>query len=119
MPKEKFIVIKPYWYEGEWVFDDAKTGVQREPFITGITEMITLVVRGIPNARAGVRLICCEQPLPGARHTLTWVRAEAGGTGGNYYRLDNLPVEGWMSPAMYRYFDHTPAVLNVRADPLD
>src|SRR5438874_385621 len=30
------LVIFPYKYEGTWVFDDARVGLFREPFIAGI-----------------------------------------------------------------------------------
>ena len=33
-------VIQPYWAKGTWVFDDKATGLQQEPFVHGIPEMI-------------------------------------------------------------------------------
>ena len=34
------LVIFPYRYEGTWVFDDERVGLEREPFVSGIPEMI-------------------------------------------------------------------------------
>src|SRR5438128_440849 len=34
------MIIKPYWYERTWVFDDPATGLVREPFVAGVPEMI-------------------------------------------------------------------------------
>ena len=47
------MVISPYWYQGTWVFDDPKVGLEREPFVVGVPEMIDHLVRDIPNARDG------------------------------------------------------------------
>jgi hypothetical protein len=51
------LVIKPYWWEGTWVFDDPDVGLTRGPFVAGIPEMIDLLVRDIPDARRG-----CSSP---------------------------------------------------------
>ena len=59
------MVIKPYWYEGTWVFDDESVGLNREPFVFGIPEMINDLVSGIPLARSGFRLIFSSAPFPG------------------------------------------------------
>src|SRR5262249_54850645 len=54
--------------------------------------------------------------FPGFQQKLTWVRAESGG---NRYRMDNPKMEGWLCPAMFRYFDKAPKQLYVRADSLE
>ncbi len=36
-------IILPYRYEGMWVFDDPRVGLVREPFVSGIPEMIDLL----------------------------------------------------------------------------
>jgi hypothetical protein len=52
-------VIAPYWLESAetWVFDDERVGLVQEPFVSGVPEMIGDLVRDIPNARAGFRLL--------------------------------------------------------------
>ncbi|HEY2585490.1 MAG TPA: DUF6717 family protein [Tepidisphaeraceae bacterium] len=107
-------VISPYWYNGTWVFDDSRTGLQREPFVAGAPEVIDYLARTIPEARAGIRLTFSAEPFPGYQETLIWVRAESGG---NLYKLASRPMEGWLCPAMFRYFDKTPKELFVRVDP--
>lgn len=108
-------VISPYWYQGTWVFDDPATGIAREPFVAGVPEMINYFVRDIPSAKGGFRLTFSAKPFPDSQQKLDWVRAEAGG---NYYRLANPSMEGWLCPAMFRYFDEAPKTLYVRADPI-
>ena len=51
MPRANtIIVIRPYWYSNTWVFDDPATGLEQEPFVAGVPEMIDRLVQNIPNA---------------------------------------------------------------------
>jgi hypothetical protein len=38
--------------------------------------------------------------------------------GGNWYRSEEMQMEGWLGPALLRYFDDAPAELYVRAEAL-
>src|SRR5438067_9570335 len=91
------VVIAPYWYKGTWVFDDPAVGLTREPFVAGVPEMIDRLVKDIPDAKRGFRLLFSAHPFPGHQKKLTWVR---GDSQGNYYRLDDPPMEGWICPAL-------------------
>ena len=108
------MVISPYWYEGTWVFDDETTGLQREPFVAGVPEMVDELVRDIPDARRGFRLTFSDQSFPGAQAEGSWVREEMGG---NWYKTDLTDTEGWLCPALFKYFDRAPQKIYVRADP--
>ena len=110
-------VIAPYWLDSArtWVFDDDRVGLFQEPFVSGIPEMIDNEVRDIPNARAGFRLRFSVEPFPGFQRKLTWTREEMGG---QWYAADEPPMEGWLCPALLRYFDRAPAALYVKAEPL-
>ena len=109
----QILVIKPYVYFGTWVFDDPATGLVQEPFVSGIPEMIDDLVADIPNARQGFRLLFSAAPFPGFQRKLTWVRTEFEG---NWYRMEQPPMEGWLCPAMFRYFPVAPAELYVKAE---
>ena len=37
--------------------------------------------------------------------------------GGNYYQLDDPPMEGWICPALFKYYERPPPELYVKADP--
>jgi hypothetical protein len=37
--------------------------------------------------------------------------------GGNWYRADVPPSEGWLCPALFRYFETAPQEIYVRAEP--
>ncbi len=106
-------VIAPYWHAGTWVFDDPDTGLTREPFVMGIPEMMNDLVKEIPNAGDGFRLLFSPAPFPGYQRRLEWVREEMGG---NWYRADEPPMEGWLCPALFRYFDQALRELYVKAE---
>jgi hypothetical protein len=107
-------VISPYFFHGTWVFDDERVGLSQEPFVSGIPTMIDDLVKEIPDARRGFRLFFSTAPFPGHQRKLTHVREEMGG---NWYRADAPDVEGWLCPALFRYFDAAPQEIYVRAEP--
>lgn len=104
-----------------WVFDDERTGLHREPFVMGITDMITRVVtaRGIKDANDGFTLAFAADPFEGHDASLEWQRSEQGG--GDWYAGDILgeAMEGWLCPALLLYFRTPPRRLYVRCDPLE
>jgi hypothetical protein len=107
------MIIAPYKYQGTWVFDDPAVGLSREPFISGIDTMIDKAVANIPNAEQGFRAIFSVGPFPGAQFKLEWRREEAGG---NWYYSDEFKTEGWLCPALLRYFPEPPREIYVKVD---
>jgi hypothetical protein len=107
-------VISPYRYEGMWVFDDPEVGLSKEPFIAGIDTMIDKVVAGIPDAAKGFRAVFSAAPFPGADFKLEWRREESGG---NWYYSDQFKMEGWLCPALLKYFPRAPREIYVKVDP--
>jgi hypothetical protein len=114
LPANALMVLVPYRHAGTWVFDDPRAGLVREPFVAGVPEMIDVLVAGIPGATNGFRLLFSAQPFPGYQKKLTWLR---GDMGGNYYKMDSPPMEGWLCPAMFRYYQNAPKELYVKAEP--
>jgi hypothetical protein len=112
-PTNAIMVIAPYWSNGTWVFDDPAVGLRREPFVAGVPEMIDVLVKDIPDSKEGFRLLFSANPFPGYQKKLTWQR---GDSGGNYYQLDEPPIEGWICPAMFRYYKRPPPALYVKAE---
>jgi hypothetical protein len=112
-PANALMIIAPYKHAGTWVFDDDRMGLVREPFVAGVPEMIDVLVKDIPNAANGFRLLFSAQPFPGHQKKLTWVR---GDSVGNYYRLDEPPMEGWLCPAMFRYYPKPPPEIYTKAE---
>ncbi len=108
------MVIAPYRHNGMWVFDDAAVGLSREPFIAGIDKMIDKLVADIPNADRGWKAIFSASPFPGHEVKLEWRREESGG---NWYYSEKYQMEGWLCPALFKYFDKAPREIYVRAEP--
>jgi hypothetical protein len=106
------MVIFPYQHEGTWVFDDASVDLIKEPFVFGIPEMIDDLVSGIPNAAKGFKLIFSKNPFPRYQRKMTWVREECEG---NWYTF-NGKDEGWLCPALFKYFDLAPQEIYVKAE---
>ena len=99
------MTIYPYKYQGVWVFDDDIVGLIREPFVSGADDIIDKMTLDYPNAEQGFCLIFSQIPFPGHQLELTWSREEAGG---NWYYSKMLDMEGWLCPALFKYFDSTP-----------
>jgi hypothetical protein len=113
--KNAIRVIAPYWGNDTWVFDDPEVKLEREPFVAGVPEMIDKLVAGIPNARSGFRLLFSEFRFPGHQAEFRWVRAEGDG---NWYALADGSAEGWLCPALFRYFENAPRQIFVKAEPM-
>jgi len=111
----QLLVIAPYWLDSvkTWVFDDEAVGLVQEPFVSGVPEMIDELVADIPAAREGFRLLFSAAPFPGYHRKLTRVREECGGW---WYSVAEPEAEGWLCPALFRYFDEPPAEIYVKAE---
>ena len=109
------MVIEPYWASGTWVFDDPAAGLTREPFVSGVPEMIERLVTDIPDARKGFRLLFSATPFPGYQAKFKRMRSEMGGT---WYAHENPPMEGWLCLALFKYFESAPAEIYAKAEPL-
>lgn len=109
------MVLAPYYYQGSWVFDDPSVGLKREPFVAGAPEIIDELTKDIPNAKDGFRLLFSANEFPGYQKQLTWLH---GGKSGNYYQLDDPPMEGWLCPALFKYYTDPPPKIFVKAEPL-
>jgi hypothetical protein len=114
-PKNAIMVLAPYKFAGTWVFDDEATGLVKEAFVAGIDKMIDELTRDIPNAAAGFRLLFSATPFPDHQITLEWRREEMGG---NWYFAPKLGYEGWLCPALFKYFPAAPAKLYAKAEPI-
>jgi hypothetical protein len=99
------ISIHPYKHKGLWVFDDPTAGLVQEPFVSGADEIIERMVQGISGAQSGFTLLFSAAPFPGHQSTFGWRRSDMGG---NWYYSADLGIEGWLCPALFRYFEVAP-----------
>ena len=106
--------IYPYKSEGFWVFDDDRVGLVQEPFISGADVIIDRFVEGIPGAEDGFRLVFSRYEFPGHDAKFTWIREDGSG---NWYRHDDSDMEGWLCPALLKYFDAPPKEIYAKFEP--
>lgn len=107
-------IIQPYWYLDMWVFDDPRVGLLAEPFVGGADTMIDQITAGFADARQGFVMIFSGRPFPNHQYRLEWRRQESSG---NVYYSPDLNQEGWLCPALLRYFDERPAEIFVQVKP--
>ncbi len=107
------LVIAPYKHAGTWVFDDPGRGLKQEPFVAGIPQMIDKLVAGISNADQGFRLTFAAQEFPGYTHKLEWKRQDISG---NWYYSPQFDAEGWLCPALLKFFKAAPPEIYVKAE---
>ncbi len=106
-------IISPYRYGGTWVFDDPGAGLVREPFVAGIPQLIDKLVEDIPDADKGFRLLFSSKPFPGHTTKLIWRREQDGG---NWYYSEEFDSEGWLCPALFKYFKKAPKKIYIKAE---
>lgn len=107
-------VIAPYKHLNTWVFDDLRVGLSQEPFVSGADRMIDRIVADIPEAGRGFLMMFSASEFPGHQIRLDWRRMEGGG---NWYFSSQLNMEGWLCPALLKYFDEAPQQLYVLVKP--
>lgn len=97
-----------------WVFDDPNTELVKEPFVSGIDTMITELVKKLKltSPEKGFTLIFSAKPFPGYQIELNWKRQEHGG---NWYYCVEQQIEGWLCPALFRYFHKAPKKIYAQA----
>ena len=103
--------IAPYKSQGFWVFDDPQVGLSREPFVSGADRIIDVLTESIPDAGNGFKLVFSPQSFPGALARFVRVREEHGG---NWYQWPEREMEGWLCPALFKYFPEAPPELFVQ-----
>jgi hypothetical protein len=117
MHQTQIKVIKPYMWEGIWVFDDPAVGLYKEALVAGMPEMILkgCQLLGINNPENGFVAVFSKDPFPDAKIVLEWVREEMGG---NVYTAPALGgIEGWLCPALFKYFDKAPQTMYIDLKP--
>jgi hypothetical protein len=111
-------VIIPYKQYGMWMFDDARVGLEGELFIAGADMLLEHLTEKIPNAEKGFRLLFSVTPFPGYWMRLEWIREDTE-MPGNWYRWAGTDLEGWLCPALFKYFAEAPLNLYLKAEALE
>ena len=107
--------IFPYDHQGMLVFDDVSVGLDKEPFVQGTPEILYSLcdLVGIQNPKDGFSLKFSEEDFDGFQIEAKRVREE---NGGNWYLVNGH--EGWLCPALFKYFSEAPDHLYIAVAPL-
>jgi len=101
------MAIHPYRDGGLWVFDDEAKGLVKEPFVSGMD----IILDKMAGKRRRLDAVFSAKPFPGHTFHLEWRRGE---TGGNWYYCPQLDMEGWLCPALLKYFKTPPKKIFVQ-----
>jgi len=99
------------------VFDDPNVGLVKEAFVGGADTMIDVATVSLPNANQGFIAVFSASYFPDAKIVLEWVREEGGG--GNVYSWSEKEMEGWLCPALFKYFDQMPEKLFIHVKAIE
>ncbi len=107
----QIMVIRPYRLGALWVFDDEARGLQAEALVAGMDTLLDVVTgeRGLAPGQFSV--LFSDQEFPGVEQQLEWVRMELGG---NWYYAAEYGIEGWLCPALFKYFASAPRQIYVQ-----
>ena len=124
------MTLFPYRTGPTWVFDDARTGLKEEAFVLGMSEMISRLVaaKGLADPDGGFALHFSDQPFDIYDAELSWLRSDdVQGLGdsalvlvGNWYTgvIAGERMDGWLCPALLKYFPSAPNRIFVRVESL-
>ena len=109
------LVLAPYRHAGTWIFDDPRVGLLAEPFVSGVPEIIDKLIAeaDIPDADKGFRLLFSARPFPGYQVKVLWLREEGSG---NWYYSEKYDLEGWLCPALFKYFKEAPKEIYAKVE---
>lgn len=93
-----------------WMFDDEANNVYREPFVRGSTEILDDIASQT-GRESDMTLIFADDPIDTWDYALDLIREEDGGA---LYASEDFDRVGWLCPALYLYFDSTPAKLYLK-----
>lgn len=112
------MVLRPYRWGKMWVFDDAAVGLTKEPFVSGVPEIIDdLLFQHSIDGDDGFYLTFSATPFPGFQRVLDWVEADKGGNWYECRNSDGEMTEGWLCPALFKYYDKAPQKLYAQVMP--
>ncbi len=102
---DNLIVIEPSWHDGSWVIESKG---EKVVLPEGIAAIIDDMVKGIPDAREGFRLLLSTAPFPNYQVELTTV--------GYWYRDNGKEGAGCSCPVLFDCFETSPEAIYMKAE---
>jgi hypothetical protein len=98
--------ISPYRLGGALVFDDPAVDLRAEPFVAGAdTALDLLAERVLGSRRDRFTVVFSADWFPGSQAAMQRLHPEGGGT---WYRFEDAGIDGWLCPALFKYFAVAP-----------
>ena len=72
-----------------------------------LPRMLVAYMHGIPDAESGFTVLFSATPFPGHQAVQEWRRSAMGG---NWSHSAELQLEGWLCPALFKYFAAAPQI---------
>ena len=114
MNNSVFVIYPVRSSMGVWSFTDDDVGLKNEPFVGMINVYMDYMTKDIVNAEKGFPLYFSKIKLPNTKMTLHKVSGDEFGT---YYKFEELDMaEGWLCPALFKYFDVAPDTFYIGCD---
>ena len=106
-------IIHPYVDHGSLVFDDESVGLVKEPFVGGADTVLAVLAANVcgKNWHKGFSVLFSSKPFVGHQVRMDWVRKQYDG---NVYFCGELGQEGWLCPALLKYFKRAPKYLYIQ-----
>ena len=111
---EPIHAIEPFRYHGLLFLRDSAVDLHQQSLVSGAYIMMEKLARAIPDAEAGFVLLFSAAPFPGYQVHLEWQRSQSGGY---WYHSRELREDGWLTPALLKYFPEPPPDIYVQAKP--
>lgn len=97
-----------------WVFNDKSRGLVDEPFVQGIDTILTRHCRELGITRhvnnRGLLVTFSGASIPNEHTVLERGEPESGGC---WYHDTRFGMDGWLCPALFRYFKKAPEQIHV------
>ena len=106
-------IIFPYKLGTTWVFDDAARGLKQEPFVGDVNKIIDLEV----GEATKISVTFSDMNFPGANFELVKTDKQES-LGGTWYLSPKYLIEGWLCPALLKFFSTPPPKIFIKTETL-
>ena len=107
MSKNSIMTIHTYKYFGQWVFDDDKTGLDKEAFVGGADTLLDKFDYGSGK----LTIVFSSIAFPGHQISLNLVETVDNGESGSTYFCPEHSHTAWLCPALLKYMSPPPQVI--------
>lgn len=101
MKANSIMSLNLYKYSNLWCFDDEHHNIVREPFVMGMSEIISSY---LPEDTEHCNIMFSNEPFPNSEHLIL----ESEEYNGGWYRVESNNMRGWLCPVTRIYMQGIP-----------